>query len=50
MVYQGSKEFNEKGKVDWTTIIFYLGFVLLGWLSIYAASYDLENATGLFDL
>lgn len=50
MVYQGSKELNEKGKVDWTTIIFYLGFVLLGWLSIYAASYDLENATGLFDL
>jgi rod shape determining protein RodA len=50
MVYQGSKEFNEKGKVDWVTIIFYLGFVLLGWLSIYAASYDLENATGLFDL
>ncbi len=50
MVYQGSKEFNEKGKVDWVTTIFYLGFVLLGWLSIYAASYDLENATGLFDL
>jgi len=25
-------------------------FVILGWLNIYAASYDLENATGLFDL
>jgi len=23
---------------------------MLGWLNIYAASYDLENATGLFDL
>ena len=50
MVYQGSNEIEEKGMVDWTTVIFYLGFVLLGWLNIYAASYDLENAAGLFDL
>lgn len=50
MVYQGSKELEEKGKVDWITVFFYLGFVLLGWLNIYAASYDLENATDLFDL
>ena len=50
MVYQGSNEIEEKGRVDWTTVIFYLGFVLLGWLNIYAASYDLENAAGLFDL
>lgn len=50
MVYQGSKEIEEKGKTDWTIVIFYLGFVLLGWLNIYAASYDLENAAGLFDL
>lgn len=50
MVYQGNKEIVEKGRVDWTTVIFYLLFVMLGWLNIYAASYDLENATDLFDL
>ena len=50
MVYQGSREIVEKGKVDWTTVGFYLLFVMLGWLNIYAASYDLENATGMFDL
>lgn len=50
MIYQGSNEIQEKGKVDKLTVIFYLLFVLLGWLNIYAASYDLENATGLFDL
>ncbi|WP_294071108.1 rod shape-determining protein RodA [Proteiniphilum sp. UBA1028] len=50
MVYQGSREIVEKGKVDWVTVGFYLLFVLLGWLNIYAASFDLENATSLFDL
>ncbi|MDR2816244.1 MAG: rod shape-determining protein RodA [Proteiniphilum sp.] len=50
MTYQGSNEIPEKGKVDKLTVIFYLFFVLLGWINIYAASFDLENATGLFDL
>lgn len=50
MIYQGKNEIAEKGKVDKITVIFYLIFVLLGWLNIYAASFDLENATGLFDL
>ncbi len=50
MVYQGSREIVEKGRVDWTTVGFYLLFVILGWLNIYAASFDLENATSLFDL
>lgn len=50
MIYQGSNEIQEKGKVDKPTLIFYLLFVLLGWLNIYAASFDLENAAGLFDL
>ena len=50
MVYQGSKEWVEKGRIDWLTVGFYLLFVVLGWLNIYAASYDLENTTGLFDL
>lgn len=50
MVYQGNIEREEKGKVDKPVLIFYLFFVVLGWLNIYAASFDLENATGLFDL
>lgn len=50
MTYQANNEILDKGKVDKTTVIFYLLFVLLGWLNIYAASFDLENATGLFDL
>ncbi|MDR1516933.1 MAG: rod shape-determining protein RodA [Dysgonamonadaceae bacterium] len=50
MLYQRYGEIVEKGRVDWFTVGFYLLFVLLGWLNIYAASYDLENATSLFDL
>ncbi len=50
MIYQGSREREEKGKIDWMTVGFYLLFVVLGWLNIYAASFDLENATGLFDI
>lgn len=40
----------EKGRVDWWLVSFYLLFVVAGWLNIYAASYDLENAVSLFDL
>ena len=40
----------EKGRVDWWTVMFYLLFVVAGWLNIYAASFDLENAVSLFDL
>lgn len=50
MVYQTNREIGENGGVDWITVSFYLLFVLLGWLNIYAASFDLENSTGLFDL
>ena len=50
MVYKGVIEREEKGKVDKPIVLFYLLFVVLGWLNIYAASFDLENATGLFDL
>ena len=41
---------SEKGTIDWWTVTFYLIFVIAGWLNIYAASYDLENAVSLFDL
>ncbi len=50
MVYQGSLEREEKGRVDKPIVLFYLLFVVVGWLNIYAASFDLENASGLFDL
>jgi rod shape determining protein RodA len=40
----------EKGRVDWATVIIYLIFITLGWLNIYAASFDLESRTELFDL
>ena len=49
-MYTGSRELVEKGRVDWTTVALYLLFIVMGWLNIYAASYDLENATSLFDL
>lgn len=49
-MYQGSKEIIERGRVDRIAVGMYLLFVLLGWLSVYAASYDLENAKSLFDL
>lgn len=40
----------EKGRIDWWTVLFYFIFVVAGWLNIYAASFDLENAVSLFDL
>lgn len=40
----------EKGSIDRPTFLLYLLFVLVGWFNIYAASYDLENATEMFDL
>ncbi len=40
----------DKGKVDKTIVILYLIFVVAGWFNIYAASYDLENATDMLDL
>ena len=40
----------EKGRIDWWTVLLYLLFVVAGWLNIYAASFDLENAVSLFDL
>lgn len=49
-MYGGRNTREEQGKVDKPIVLLYLLFVLLGWLSIYAASFDLENATGMFDL
>lgn len=48
--YLSRNEMEEKGKVDKLSLFYYLLFVFVGWLNIYAASFDLENATGIFDL
>jgi rod shape determining protein RodA len=50
MMYKGENVKEEQGKVDKLIVLLYLLFVVLGWLNIYAASFNLENATGLFDL
>ncbi len=34
--------------VDWTTLLVYIGLVLMGWLNIYAASYN-ASASNIFD-
>ncbi len=50
MMYKGENAREKQGKVDKLIVLLYLLFVVLGWLNIYAASFNLENATGLFDL
>lgn len=49
-MYNDRNAIAEKGRVDWFVVSMYLLFIVLGWLNIYAASFDLENATSLFDL
>ena len=34
--------------IDWTTIFFYVVLILMGWISIYGASYDFDQAS-IFD-
>ncbi|WP_154852507.1 rod shape-determining protein RodA [Cyclobacterium xiamenense] len=36
-------------RIDWVTIALYFALVLVGWLNIYAAVYDEQNATSIFD-
>ncbi len=43
-----SRSTNIWRSVDWVTIVLYLVLVLCGWVSIYAASYDFDNAS-IFD-
>lgn len=49
-MYRMQNASQEKGHVDWFTVLMYLLFVALGWFNIYAASFDLENAVSMFDL
>lgn len=48
-MYRATNTLDKKGKADWFTISMYLLFVIMGWFNIYAASFDLENAVGMFD-
>ena len=41
--------YQEKLKIDWTTVLLWVGITLFGWLNIYAATYSGESA-GVFDM
>lgn len=43
-----SRRINIWQSVDWITILIYIVMILCGWISIYAASYDYDNAS-IFD-
>jgi rod shape determining protein RodA len=49
-MYNVSNGTTDRGRIDRFTAGLYLVFLFLGWLSVYAASYDLENAKSIFDL
>jgi rod shape determining protein RodA len=40
----------QKRGVDWITISLYLSLVIIGWLMLNAATYDVDNNLALFDL
>ncbi|MBX9766768.1 MAG: hypothetical protein K2X47_05805 [Bdellovibrionales bacterium] len=43
-----SKNVSIKYAIDWTTISIYVVLVFMGWISIYGASYDFDQAS-IFD-
>ncbi len=43
-----SKNVSIKYAIDWTTIFFYVVLIIMGWISIYGASYDFDQAS-IFD-
>lgn len=43
-----SREINIWKSIDWFTVILYTVLIFAGWISIYAASYDFDNAS-IFD-
>lgn len=47
-MYRSTKEPFESGGLDWPTLFLYLGMVLFGWLAIYSAVYNPDNAN-IFD-
>lgn len=44
------REENFTQKIDWITVIIYFTIVILGWLNIYAVTYDEEVAQNIFSL
>ncbi|MFA5046999.1 MAG: rod shape-determining protein RodA, partial [Paludibacter sp.] len=43
-----SKNVSIKYAIDWTTIFYFVVLVLMGWISVYGASYDFDQAS-IFD-
>ncbi len=43
-----SKNVSIRYSLDWTTILLYLVLVLMGWISIYGASYNFDQSS-IFD-
>lgn len=41
---------NIGGTLDWLSILLYFSMVIIGWLNIYAAVYDVEAQKSIFDL
>ncbi|MDO9634082.1 MAG: rod shape-determining protein RodA [Paludibacter sp.] len=35
--------------LDWTTVLYYILLITMGWISIYGASYDFDNVGSIFD-
>ncbi|MFZ4456108.1 MAG: rod shape-determining protein RodA [Bacteroidales bacterium] len=44
----GSRRINLWKELDWWTVLMYLSLVLIGWISIYASTYDFDHAS-IFD-
>lgn len=44
------REDNITHKIDWVTVLIYCAIVLMGWLNIYAVTYDENVSTSIFSL
>ena len=44
------REDNITHKIDWVTVLLYCSIVFLGWLNIYAVTYDVNAETSIFSL
>jgi len=46
---RSEEKINFTNNIDWITVGFYILFVFLGWLNIYAVVYDPESVNNIFD-
>ena len=44
-----SKRDSIQYSLDWTTVLYYILLITMGWISIYGASYDFDNVGSIFD-